>query len=86
MAEPKAEEIIYLSTQVSAALLENAAMPEHEEALIRAIRRWLPDADAVDNHMIKGIAATVRENMMVHRALLLDRVDRLVAQGRAKAL
>ncbi len=86
MARPTAEEVVFASTQVSAALLENAALPEHDAALLRALRRWFPDRDRVDDHMLKEMAATVRENMMVHRALLLDRLDRLVANGTAKPL
>ena len=86
MAKPSGQQIIYISSQISAALLENAAHEDHDAALRQAIRRWLPDRDAVDDHMLKGIAATVRENLMIHRALLLNRLDRLVEQGKADGL
>lgn len=83
---PTAEQIVYVSSRVSAALLENAADEGHDEALIRAIRAWFPDRSAVDDHEIKRIARTVRANLMTHRALLLDRLDRLVSAGKAEPL
>jgi hypothetical protein len=83
---PSDEQIVFLSTQISAALLENASMPEHTEGLRKAIRRWLPDAEAVDGHLLKTIEIVVRENLLIHRTLLLNRLDRLVEQGKAQAL
>ncbi|MET0272129.1 MAG: hypothetical protein ABW360_03980 [Phenylobacterium sp.] len=86
MSLPNGNQVVFLSAQVSAALLENAASPAHDEALNRALRQWLPDRSEVDDHALKAIAATVRENLLVHRALLLQRCDRLVEQGKAEPL
>jgi hypothetical protein len=86
VSAPRPEQVVFLSSQVSAALLENAANPAHDEALMRAVRAWLPDQDAVDAHLLKQVAATVRENLLTHRALLLARCDRLVEQGKAEPL
>lgn len=86
MGRPSDEQIVYLSSQITAGLLDNAAHPDHDAALTAAVRRWLPDTDAVDGHMIKSIVLAVRENLKIHRAVFLDRLDRLVAQGKAEEL
>lgn len=86
MSKPTAGQVVYASTQVSARLLENAASPDHEKALLAALRAWFPDRDQVDEYTLKEIAVTVRANLLTHRALLLDRLDRLVANGTAEPL
>lgn len=86
MSAPNAGQVVFLSAQVAGALLENAARPEHDETLRRVIRTWLPDVDRVDDQLLRQIAVTVRENLMTSRALLLNRADRLVEQGKAEAL
>jgi hypothetical protein len=86
VAIPSEGQIVYISSQISAQLLENAAAREHDERLRKAIRAWLPDVDRYDDHMIRQVALVVRENLLIHRSLLLSRVDRMVALGKAEAL
>lgn len=84
MARPTDQQVAYLSSQLAARLLENATLPEHEDALLRAMRDWLPDTDRVDAHMLKELARSVRANLEICRALLLNRLDRLVTEGKAE--
>ena len=86
MAVPTDGQIVYISSRISAQLLENAAATEHDAALRKAIRTWLPDRDRYDDHTIKQVALVVRENLLIHRTLLLDRLERLVDQERAEEL
>jgi hypothetical protein len=86
MSLPTPGQVVFLSSQVAGAILENAAALGHDETLRRVVRTWLPDRTEVDDATLKAITATVRENLLTHRALLLNRVDRLVAEGRAEAL
>jgi hypothetical protein len=86
VARPSDEQIVYISSQISAQLLENAAHLDNDERLRQALRKWLPNTDIVDGHLLKEIALVVRENLLIHRTLLLNRLDRLVEQGKAEAL
>jgi hypothetical protein len=86
VAIPSDGQIVFISSQISAQLLENAAATEHDERLRKAIRAWLPDRDSYDDQTIRQVAQAVRANLLIHRTLLLDRLDRLVAGGKAEAL
>lgn len=83
---PDYVEIRYVASQVAAGVLEAAASPGHQQTLERAVRQWFPDADRIDSIELRRIVGVVRLELELTRAAILNRVDRWVTEGKAKAL
>lgn len=86
MGQVSDEKIRYAAAQVAAGLLENAAMDEHEEGLRKAVRRWFPNADQVDEMELRRIVKATREQLTGTRSAILQRLDRWTAEGKAEAV
>jgi len=80
------EQARYAGAMVAAALLENASMPGHQDALAKAVRIWFPDADKVDAVELKRVTALVRQELLLTRAAIMNRNDKRVAEGQAAAV
>ena len=86
MGQVSDEKIRYAAAQVAAGLLENAAMTEHDEGLRKAVRRWFPNADAVDEMELRRIVKATREHLTGTRSAILQRLDRWTTEGKAEAV
>lgn len=79
-------QVRYAAASIAASLLENAAMPGHEDALQRAVRTWFPNTDEVDGIELRRITAEVRQRLLVTRTSVMGLRDRWVSEGKAQAL
>lgn len=79
-------QVRYAGAMVAAALLENASLPGHEDALRKAVRLWFPDSDKVDGQELRRVTALVRQELLYTRAAIMNRNDKRVNDGTAAAV
>lgn len=83
---PSGPEIRFVAARIAAGVLEAAASQGHQETLERAVRSWFPDPSRVDHIELKQIVGSVRTELELTRASIMNRLDRWVAEGKAEPL
>lgn len=78
-AYPSPEELEYVSAVAASLALERAA--NAGEPLDLLVMSWFPDHDAIDR---RKVARDISKGLEQHRRLVLQRVERLEQQGKAR--